>query len=132
MGGLAGMGNCKMHRFDLWVLEFMISNITGNNQRGNCISLDFNFCIDQIDAFCSYPYLPTLPFCAGVSRTNDVKFRNLPLAGPLPRESIESPAFGYFNPQSYFSGFFITVNRSKQTMGDHLKPRNQQKLEPHD
>ena len=43
MGGLAGMGNCKMHRFDLWVLEFMISNITGNNQRGNCITLDFNF-----------------------------------------------------------------------------------------
>ena len=25
------------------------------------------------------------------------------------------------DPHSYFSGFFITVNRSKQTMGDHLK-----------
>jgi hypothetical protein len=26
---------------DPWVLEFMISNITGNNQWENCISLDF-------------------------------------------------------------------------------------------
>ena len=25
------------------------------------------------------------------------------------------------DPHSYFSGFFITVNRSKQAMGDHLK-----------
>jgi hypothetical protein len=25
------------------------------------------------------------------------------------------------DPHSHFSGFFITVNRSKQTMGDHLK-----------
>jgi hypothetical protein len=46
---------------------------------------------------------------------------NLPLAGPLPHGSIESPAFGYLNPHLYFSGFFITVNRSKQTMGDHLR-----------
>jgi hypothetical protein len=27
---------------DPWVLEFMISHITGNNQCGNYISLDFN------------------------------------------------------------------------------------------
>jgi len=26
-----------------WVLEFVVSNITGNNQWENCISLDFNF-----------------------------------------------------------------------------------------
>jgi hypothetical protein len=42
-----------------------------------------------------FPYLPTLPFCADILTRND--------------------------PHSYFSGFFITVNRSKQTMGDHLK-----------
>jgi hypothetical protein len=49
---------------------------------------------------------------------------NLPHTGPLPRGSIEFPTFGYSNPNdphSYFSGFVITVNRSKQTMGDHLK-----------
>ena len=28
---------------DPWVLEFMVSNITGNNQLGNCISLEFHF-----------------------------------------------------------------------------------------
>ena len=28
---------------DPWVLEFMVSNTTGNNQWENCISLDFNF-----------------------------------------------------------------------------------------
>jgi len=28
---------------DPWVLEFVVSNITGNNQWKNCISLDFNF-----------------------------------------------------------------------------------------
>jgi hypothetical protein len=27
---------------DLWVLEFVVSNTTGNNQWENCISLDFN------------------------------------------------------------------------------------------
>ena len=26
-----------------WVLEFVVSNTTGNNQWDNCISLDFNF-----------------------------------------------------------------------------------------
>jgi hypothetical protein len=29
---------------DPWVLEFVVSNITGNNQRENYISLNFNFC----------------------------------------------------------------------------------------
>jgi hypothetical protein len=28
---------------DPWVLEFVLSNITGNNQWENCISLDFYF-----------------------------------------------------------------------------------------
>jgi hypothetical protein len=28
---------------DPWVLEFMVSNTTGNNQWENCISFDFNF-----------------------------------------------------------------------------------------
>ena len=62
-------------------------------------------------------YLPTLPFCAHKQRNSG----NLPLAGPFPRGSIEYPAFEYFNLHSYFLGFFNTVNRSKQTMGDHLK-----------
>jgi hypothetical protein len=30
-------------RIDLWVLEFMVSNITGNNRWTHCISLDFYF-----------------------------------------------------------------------------------------
>jgi hypothetical protein len=29
---------------DPWVLEFMVSNTTGNNQWENCIPLDFSFC----------------------------------------------------------------------------------------
>jgi hypothetical protein len=29
---------------DPWVLEFVVSNTTGNNQWENCISLDFEFC----------------------------------------------------------------------------------------
>ena len=60
----------------------------------------------------------------GVSRTND----EIPEIARLP---VHSRA-GVYNlshldiltcndPHSYFSGFFITVNRSKQTMGDHLK-----------
>jgi len=28
---------------DQWVFEFVVSNITGNNQWENCISLDFSF-----------------------------------------------------------------------------------------
>ena len=28
---------------DPWVLEFVVSNTTGNNQWEHCISLDFNF-----------------------------------------------------------------------------------------
>jgi hypothetical protein len=28
---------------DPWVLEFVLSNYTGNNQWGKCVSLDFNF-----------------------------------------------------------------------------------------
>jgi hypothetical protein len=28
---------------DPWVLEFVVSNTTGNNLWENCISLDFNF-----------------------------------------------------------------------------------------
>jgi hypothetical protein len=55
------------------------------------------------------PYLPTLP-----SPAQTTKFRKSPACR-------SAPAFGYLNPHSYFSGFFITVNRSKQTMGDHLK-----------
>ena len=27
---------------DLWVLEFVVSNTTGNNEWENCISLDFD------------------------------------------------------------------------------------------
>ena len=49
---------------------------------------------------------------------------NLPLAGPLPHGNIQSPHLDILtrnDPHSYFSGLFITVNRSKQTMGDHLK-----------
>jgi hypothetical protein len=33
---------------DPWVLEFVVSNITGNNQWGNCISLDFYFCVSGL------------------------------------------------------------------------------------
>ena len=36
--------SCSTTCSDLWVLEFVISNITGNNRWENCISLDFNFC----------------------------------------------------------------------------------------
>ena len=32
----------SMKCIDPWVLEFVVSNITGNNQWENCISLDFN------------------------------------------------------------------------------------------
>ena len=56
-------------------------------------------------------YLPTLPFCTGVSRTNKRNSGNLPHSDILTRN----------DPHSYFWGFFITVNRSKQTVGDHLK-----------
>jgi len=28
---------------DPWVFEFVVSNITGNNQWENCISFDFSF-----------------------------------------------------------------------------------------
>jgi hypothetical protein len=34
--------------FDSWVLEFVVSDIAGNNQRENCISLDLNFrCLSE-------------------------------------------------------------------------------------
>jgi hypothetical protein len=67
--------------------------------------------------FYSYPYLTTLPFCAGVSRTNN----EIPEISRLPVRSLAEvynlPHFDILtrnDPYSYF------VNRSKQTMGDHL------------
>lgn len=69
-------------------------------------------------------YLPTLPFCAGVSRKND-KITEISRLLVRSRAGVENlPHLDILtrnDPHSYFSGFFITVNRSKQTMGDHLK-----------
>jgi hypothetical protein len=38
---LASVFVVSTKRIDPWVLEFMVSNTTGNNQWENCISLDF-------------------------------------------------------------------------------------------
>ena len=71
------------------------------------------------------PYLPTLSFCAGVSCTND----EIPEISRFPvhsRTGVKNLPHLYIltrnDPHSYLSGFFIiTINRNKQTMGDHLK-----------
>jgi hypothetical protein len=41
---LAPFSGVSTKYIDSWVLEFVISNITGNNHWENCISLDFSFC----------------------------------------------------------------------------------------
>ena len=38
-----GIKYCESRCIDPWVLEFVVSNVTGNNQWENCISLDFYF-----------------------------------------------------------------------------------------
>jgi hypothetical protein len=64
------------------------------------------------------------PVLCGRLRTNDEfpEISRLPVRSRagiycLPHSDILTSN----DPHLYFSGFFITVNRSKQTMGDHLK-----------
>jgi hypothetical protein len=125
----------KLHVFVLKIcssLHFIIlKKINSKSSDGNYYISYFHvnsYCMENrkhtIIRYLSYSYLPTLPFCAGISRTND----KIPEISHLPVRSRtgvwnlpHSDILTRNDPHSYFSGFFIAVNRSKQRMGDHLK-----------